>query len=235
MFTSLFFHRLIPLLILSIAANLDNLGTGIAFGLIKKRIPAMANFFIALISTIFTYLAMVFGKLLEWILPPWEINELGALIIISVGFWIFFADDLRFIKKQIYSWLAQYLPSRSPQRFSQEMTINPNEMINFPKPAYLTQSGLNYPAQKAKSFLGFKKNLLIGLSLSINAMAGGLGATLSGYNPLLTSLAIGIFSYLTIATGQKLSRTYFSRWLGLLAPRIAGILLMLLGVYELFN
>lgn len=228
-------HKLIPLLILSIAANLDNLGAGIAFGLIKKRIPASANVLIALISAILTYLAMVFGKLLELILPPQMINELGAAIIIGVGFWIFFAADFRFIKKQIHNWLAQYFPSRSPQSFPQETLLNLNKTINHPKPALLTQTERKSPYQKAKPFLGLSRTLIIGLSLSLNAMAGGLGATLSGYNPLLTSIAIGIFSYLTIAAGQKLSGTYFSRWLGLLAPRIAGILLVLLGIYELFN
>jgi putative Mn2+ efflux pump MntP len=72
------------------------------------------------------------------------------------------------------------------------------------------------------------------LSLSLNAVAGGFGASLSGYKPLFTSGAIGVFSYLTIAAGQQLAGTYFSKWLGGLAHRVAGLVLIGVGMYELF-
>ncbi len=83
--------------------------------------------------------------------------------------------------------------------------------------------------------VGVRETLVLGLSLALNAMAGGLGASLSGHNPVITSLAVGIFSYITIATGQAIAGTYLSKRLGALAPKVSGLLLVAIGIYELFD
>lgn len=59
-------------------------------------------------------------------------------------------------------------------------------------------------------------------------------ASLSKYNRVITSVAIGVFSYLTIDIGQRVSRTYLSKTLGILSQKAAGLLLILIGVYEVF-
>lgn len=61
-------------------------------------------------------------------------------------------------------------------------------------------------------------------------MAGDFGASLAGHNALITSLEIGIASYLTIDSGQRLSKTYFSKSLRPLSQKVAGLLLILIGV-----
>ena len=84
-----------------------------------------------------------------------------------------------------------------------------------------------YPVQ-------LRETLLLGISLSLNAIAGGVGASLSGYDATLTATSIGIFSYITIALGQNLSRKYFSKLLGTLSQQVAGLMLVAIGIYELF-
>ena len=228
---SILLHKIIALLALSIAANLDNLGVGIAYGMKKNRISATANFLIAVISAGLTYLAMVFGKFLEVLLPSESINILGAIIIISVGFWVYFEDQIKLIAIQIRHWLGSYLSFHFAKVPSEVAKINYKK--NRDKILPRMPSFFNSRHRQKGQYLDIKETSILGFSLSLNAMAGGFGAALSGYNPVSTSLAIGLFSYLTIAVGDQVSNTYF-KWLGVLAPKVAAVVLIIIGVYELF-
>ena len=112
MLNSIILHKLIALSDLSIAANLDNLGVGIAYGMRKTRISAVSNFLIALISAILTYLAMVFAQFLELVLPADIINELGAIIIIGVGIWVYIESEIKLVWIQLRSWFSRYFSSQ---------------------------------------------------------------------------------------------------------------------------
>ena len=232
MINSIFLHKVIALLALSIAANLDNLGVGIAYGMRKSRISATSNFLIAVISASLTYIAMVFGKFLERLLPTWMINDLGAIIIIGVGIWIYFESEIKLVWILVRHWVWHYFSfqfARLPSEVTQRNLKKPSSRILSLIPIFP-----GYLSGNRREFLALKETSLLGFSLSLNAIAGGFGASLSGYNPLLTSAGIGVFSYFTIAAGQKLSGTYFSKWLGGLAHKVAGLVLLLVGVYELF-
>ncbi len=75
---------------------------------------------------------------------------------------------------------------------------------------------------------------MLGFSLALNAVASGFGASLSRYNTIPTAFAIGSFSYLTIELGQSVSKSYFSPTLGRFAQKGVGLMLIVIGLYELF-
>lgn len=75
---------------------------------------------------------------------------------------------------------------------------------------------------KRISRVSFQETLVLSISLALNPIAGGLGASLSGYNPLLLSLATGIFSYGTIEAEQRLAGSYLSKRFGYPRPTDCG-------------
>ncbi|PZV15095.1 MAG: hypothetical protein DCF20_11810 [Pseudanabaena sp.] len=226
------FDKFQMLLLLAIAANLDNLGVGISYGLQKRYIPVFSNLIIALISTVLTFLAMICGQWLERVLPIWAANGIGASIIIGVGLWVcwesldrpsykliwqFFRSQISQVKfKKIFHRHPQNVPIHQRQMFgNNNSSVNANSSVCHVAPIQLSET------------------ILLGISLSLNAIAGGLGASLSGYNPVATSLAIGLFSYITVALGQKLPKKIFRKSLGKLSQQISGLLLILIGIYEI--
>lgn len=208
-------HPFAILLLIALAANLDNLGVGMAYGLIHRKISPLANFVIALMAVGLTYTSMVIGASLSTVIHTSMTNALGATIIAVLGVRLIWEVPLQRIWHQASRGvsLKRLLPLRAT-----------------PLPCRELAAALNLPISRIR----FKETLTLGISLSLNAMAGGVGASLSGYNPLLLSLATGIFSYGMIEVGQCLADSYLSTRFGTLAQPIAGIVLIGIGVYEFF-
>ncbi len=212
-------HEILILVVFAIAANLDNLGVGIAYGLRRERISSRSNLVIAIMSIGLTFIAMKFGQWVQPILPVKVANDLGASVIIIVGIWVFFEVEIQ----RIWSILRQY--------FCRKIGIE--KQIDRPKTKPDPNALMRFLSQKDPSAISIRETLILGVSLSLNAMVGGFGASLAGHNAIVTSSAVGGFSYLTILTGQSLAINYASKWLGSFSQRLAGLLLMAIGIYEL--
>lgn len=209
-------HKLSLLLLFAIAANVDNFGVGIAYGLRRDRISVRSNLAIAIISVALTFAAMKFGEWIEPILSVQVANSLGASAIIGVGIWVFFETALARLWLSIRNRFRRQSHHKSVSR-----NTNPPNLLS------------RLLSHQTPQHISVKETLILGVSLSLNAMAGGFGASLSGHNPLFTSISVGIFSYLTLDIGQRLSGTYAGKWLGIRSTQIAGILLIAIGIYEL--
>ncbi|GEM_PF-367331 len=220
-------YKLMILLAIALAANLDNLGIGTAYGITQRRIANGSNLLIALMAVGLTYAAMAFGRVLVMILPAWVANWVGAIVIALVGVWIYWEAPFRRLGRRFYVWLRERLHQKPRSR----------TLPASPPPTASTAQRRSRQGSPPASLqpIGCKETLILGLSLALNAMAGGLGASLSGHNPVITSIAVGVFSYLTIAIGQAIAGTYLSKHLGALAPKLAGLLLIAIGIYEIFD
>jgi putative sporulation protein YtaF len=82
--------------------------------------------------------------------------------------------------------------------------------------------------------IDFKEACVLGLALSLNNLAGGLGGGMVGLNPELTAALTALVSFFFFVVGIRLGHNYFSRWVGDRATQIAGLALVAIGVYELF-
>jgi putative Mn2+ efflux pump MntP len=71
--------------LVAVVSNLDNLATGIAFGIRDTRIGAAPNIVIAVVTMAATGAAMIFGRSLSLLMPSWLASDLGALIVIAIG------------------------------------------------------------------------------------------------------------------------------------------------------
>ena len=78
--------HLLSALMIGVAANLDNFGIGVSYGIRKIRIPFLSNFFIAVLSGIIVALSVSAGHILSQFIGL--ANLLGALLIIVIGVWV---------------------------------------------------------------------------------------------------------------------------------------------------
>lgn len=205
------------ILAIAIAANLDNLGVGIAYGIQKIRISHMSNLIIALISFIATWLSAEAGKMISLYLSPQIAGAIGAILLFGVGVWVFIQPILTAIKNN--------QPILDLQLFGERFYIGPTEILNYPERADIDNS----------RSVGYWEAVILGIALSINALAGGFDAGAVGISSLVEATFVGIFSFITIIAGYYFGRKYAAEQIGKYATVISGTLLMAIGVHQLLG
>ena len=209
--------RLWAILVLGIAANLDNLGIGLAYGLKKIKVPLASNLSIAILSGIATLLSAFLGHRLSNILPAKTGPALGGIIVSIIGVWT----------------IAQY--------FLAEQASHHHPAHNNREKAKITWQNLwkvfENPALVDKdqsNVISVNESLLLGIALSINCLTTGLGAGMTRLNTYALALSIIIFSLLSIQTGMYIARRYAATHLGKHANLLTGIILIIIGLCEIF-
>lgn len=204
-------------LFLGLAANLDNFGVGVSYGVQKIRIPFLSNFFIALLSGIITVFAVSTGHLLSHYISI--ANALGAIMIVAVGVWIVVhkpSSNNNLITA--VPVMKIYTVPIKPLNYIVEITKNPS-----------------FADLDANGFISTKEAMALGLTLSFNCIATGIGAGLTGLAPIPVAVSVFLFSMVTISlgywTGWRTASNRLEQW----SQAFSGILLILIGIYELFN
>lgn len=209
--------HIVSALVLGIAANLDNFGVGVSYGVQKTRIPFLSNFYIALLSGIITYISVLTGHLLSQFMTI--ANVLGALMIIAIGFWVGLHKSLS----------DNNLPAAVPAMKTYSVAIKPLSCI-----VQITKNP-SFADLDANGLISTKEATALGLTLSFNCIATGVGAGLTGLAPLPLSISVFLFSMVTISsgywTGWKTASNRLERW----SQTFSGVLLVLIGIYELLN
>ncbi|QFF98633.1 hypothetical protein PB01_07190 [Psychrobacillus glaciei] len=77
----------ITIILIGIAANLDNLGISLAYGIKQTKIPIFSNVTIAIISMVVSYVAIVSGELVTSYIPTILANFLGSFLLCIIGLW----------------------------------------------------------------------------------------------------------------------------------------------------
>lgn len=88
-------------------------------------------------------------------------------------------------------------------------------------------------AKKSKQ-MTTRQSLGLALVLMVNNMAFGIGANIAGLPIILTSICTFLCSMLLLICGIKLGLKASSERLGTYSELISGILIVILGIYELF-
>ena len=81
---------LLDVILLSISSSIDSFGIGITYGLRRLKINILSKLILFTISVIITYISLLIGKNLCYLLPPVLIKLLGAFILIIIGTTIIF-------------------------------------------------------------------------------------------------------------------------------------------------
>ncbi|WP_239617973.1 manganese efflux pump [Cohnella mopanensis] len=196
------------IVIIGIAANIDNLGIGVTFGARSTRVPFLSNILIALFSMAATYLAMSAGLYLSRFISPFWGNLAGGFVIISLGIW---------------GILTTLSPGKKAEREAESSDNND-------APDYLADK----TDKNNDRIISWVESISLGFALAINCIASSIGAGASGVSPLFSAISVGLFSLLSIDMGIRLGSRVAKSWLGKYSNLLGCILLIIIGCYEIF-
>ncbi|MEG2786653.1 MAG: manganese efflux pump [Romboutsia sp.] len=80
-----------------------------------------------------------------------------------------------------------------------------------------------------------KEAISLAFALTINNFGVGFGASVAGINVLFTTLATFFISTLFLQIGDKLGSGFFSKVFGKYSDFISGVLIVFIGIYEMFT
>ena len=84
------------------------------------------------------------------------------------------------------------------------------------------------------SSIDVKESIVLACALTINNVGLGIGASITGLNIVMTSLLTFIFSLLMIIIGHTFGSYYLSKVFSKRAAFVSGLIIIALGVYEMF-
>lgn len=198
----------LTILFIGIAANLDNLGIGVSYSLKSTRIPFLSNILIAIVSMIAAYLSIAAGTVISHYISLGIANLSGGLILVVIGI-----KGIIECLKEENEGLKVVVPSNS----------NLTKIIREPDSLDLNNDKV----------ISWKESALLGSALAINCLAIGLGAGITGVSPFFSTISIGIFSVLSISTGTLIGSKLCGTRVGKYSNIAAGIMLILIGIYEM--
>jgi putative sporulation protein YtaF len=199
-------NHFMQILLIGIASNLDNAGVGIAYGIRGIRISKSANSVIAIISMLMTCVSGIAGAWLSMYISSFECHLIGAIVIVSVGMYVL------------------YQPFKKRKAVESEANHNViQRILEQPEEADLDHS----------KTISFKESLLLGSALGINALAGGFDAGVTHLHVISTSVAVGIFSFVVLGLTDHIGRKYIAVKFDQAATILSGVLLILIGIYQI--
>lgn len=209
-------------MLLALSSNLDNLVVSISYGTRKINIPFASNLLIAVITGSATLAAMLAGEFISGLMHPWYANYIGAMLIVFSGIRIFINETLKtceYNSPEEKRELIKTSTSKKQLAFCQLLKKLKNQPVN-----YIDSRGT----------ISLKDGFLLGLALTVNNLANGIGAGMTGLSHILTPAFVFAFSLLSIWLGLKIGYSYASRLPGNLAGPASGVLLILIGLFEMF-
>ena len=197
-------------LLYSLSSNLDNLVIGIAYGVKKIKIGMTPNLIIATVTSIGTLISMSVGKFISGFLPTSLTNMLGAVIIMLLGLYFLIQSILKLI----------------PKSYSNSLALkNVDEIMDYAEKSDSDNSGT----------LNIKEAFVVSLGLMLNNLGTGLAASITGVNVSITVICTFILSIALLMLGKSIGHNVLGSICGKYAPLISGVLLIILGIFELIN
>jgi putative Mn2+ efflux pump MntP len=189
--------------LIAVVSNLDNLATGVAFGMRDTRIAAAPNVVIAAVTMAATGGAMTSGRALSRVLSPELAASLGASIIGVIGVWT------------VLAWLHDVrLPVSSPGQGSGHFRGGPSSIAS---------------ELDREEVISCRKALALGVALALNNAAAGIGAGVAGISPLATTLLAGSLSLICVGGGSRVGLSVGRLVGSSRAPLISGLILLAVG------
>lgn len=197
-----------------IAVSLDGFGVGMTYGMRKIRVSISSLFIIMCCSGLIVITSMTIGHLLRAFISPAFTDVAGSLILIFLGLFILYS--IINMKKNEQKSVLEKMSENTFGHFK--------SVLSSPQNADKDKSGT----------ISIGEAFVLGTALALDAFGAGLGASMLGYSPLITSVSIAVMSGVFIFTGMKvgyiLSNFKFLGKLTLLPP----IILVCIGVYHLW-
>ncbi|MGC4019169.1 MAG: manganese efflux pump [Muricomes sp.] len=199
--------HLIPALLFALSANIDSFIIGISYGIKKSNISLLKSVLISLVTLAGTVSAILMGTKISQYLPSASSQAIGCALLIGLG--------LYYILKSLFSYLRTKL--KKPEVTSNEFTPDSSDNHSI-----------------KDSLLTMKEGILVGLALSINNVGMGIGASITGLKLVPTAIISLLVSVIFLYAGNVIGKTKMPRISDRMADVLSGLILIGLGLYELF-
>lgn len=160
------------------------------------------------------YISITAGTLISHYISLKIANIIGGCLIIFLGG--------KCIVESLYPKAAS-VGSPGPDSEQVRVDSNYSKVITHPDLADINEDKV----------ITFKEAILLGLALALNCLAMGLGAGFTGISPYLATISIGVFSLLSISVGIMFGTKITGNRIGQYSNIISGLLLIMIGIYEI--
>ncbi len=199
----------------SLSSNIDSFAVGMTYGIKKIYIPCKSALLISFMTFAGTIAAMAFGKSLLCLIPAKTGGLLGGIFILCMGVYYLGIFFYKFIKKY-------------------KKTDATENLQGFPLIDSLKPIENTIEKKAVSSALRLKEAILLGFALSINNVGLGIGASITGLNLLLTSFISFLCALLLLTLGNKVGNGHVAHLIGDYAEPLSGLIMILLGLLEIF-
>jgi putative sporulation protein YtaF len=218
---------LLTILSLAISSNLDTLAVALAYGARKFRLPFVSNFICALIPCLGTYLTMLVGSTLRRFVSAQLAGILGAGIIVAAGAVLI----IQFLGKSRKTGEAA---TESDPPYTTAFPPRPQPHFSLKELGSILKDPLRADYDYSGT-IEVKEALLLALALTLNNLSAGLAAGLMGLSVLLMVGFSFVISIAFFYAGIGIGLLFIARWFGRWSDLVAGIILILLGIYEVLT
>lgn len=212
--------HLFSILLLSVSTSLDNFGVGIAYGMRAICIPLATNLLIAMLNSSGTFISMFIGERIYHFMQPSIATYIGSAIFFIAGSWLI----IKYIAKKL-----------SNTELTSDMIF---EKAAIPKECSLGRKIMKLDKKSVihlycKGSTSIKEGFLLALALTFSNLVTGIGAGLIGLNLSLTTFGVFLFSIIGISFGMRIGGYAGRRWFKGISDPLSGVLLVLIGIYEI--
>ncbi len=208
--------------LLALACSLDNIGIGIAYGVRRLSIPFGTNLLIALLTASGTLVVMLCGHLVTRLIHPQTAILIGGVIIILAGAWVVLQETL-------------LRPPVRPLEELQLIALEGVPEVSLLKKIFMILDNPFIADGDFSGHIDLREGLILGLALLLNNLPIGLVAGLLGLNPFLITVSVISLSILTIWVGISMGYCLGTHWLGRLSGPLSGLILIIIGAYEIWG
>lgn len=203
------------MIMLGLAVSIDGFGVGFAYGLRRLRIPLYSLFIICLSSALSVFISMEVGSVIAGMIHMQVGSVLGGTMLVGVGFLI--------IRQALGIGVSHGVAAREKDQAKGFSLLS--SVLKEPSLADIDSSGV----------ITGKEAVLLGLALAMDAFGAGFGAAMMGFNPMLTSVAVGATKLFLLSSGIFLGRRCAGTFNGDKAAVLAGVVLMAIGLGHLLT
>lgn len=212
--------ELLSLVAFALALNMDALGTGVAYGIRKIRIPFLSLLIISGMSVVAVLFSMTAGRMVLQLFSPTIAHRLGGILLLLVGIWILF-QSLQETKQDNLDENQELDHTVMQIRIKSLGLVI--QILREPSKADLDRSGV----------ISAREALLLGTALAMDAVAAGFAVSMFGFSPTVTAAVVGlghiILTYGGLLLGKYFSCSCFGRQLSMLP----GFILIAMGIFKI--
>ncbi|SHE31961.1 sporulation membrane protein YtaF [Desulforamulus putei] len=212
--------ELLTLVAFALALNMDALGTGVAYGIRKIRIPFSSLMIISGMSVLTVVFSMTAGRMVAQLISPGFAHRLGGILLLLVGIWIL-VQSIREARREDRE------DGRELERTVMQIRIKSMglviQVLREPSMADLDRSGV----------ISAREALLLGAALAMDAFGAGFAVSMFGFSPILTAAVVGIGHILLTYAGLLLGKYFACTGIGRQIAMLPGCILIAMGILKI--